>query len=230
MFASTVCSSICRFVFCLRANVLILVVSAYFDDTLEGLEGTIQDSKSTLRALETLQSIIYCVPLRTGSDYKCDEPEYKAIQSQAYRALEAFSTFLSTPPCAFKLMSVHDYSICRVLCALRAHGERAGLMSAELRRAIVGYHNAYWRAHDIYPWWEVLGKEWVQKLKRELDNLGQVRMRRPCPSTCSLTSVHLEHSCRCRIYIWGNYGPADHRPPRLQRAATLSVSPPHLSK
>ncbi len=192
-----------RFVDRLRANARILVVSACIGDALKGFEGIIEDA-SIKRALFALRCIIYCVPSKTGSDYKCDDPEYKAIQSQAARALEAFSNFLSTSPssagrCTFEIDDVLD--------ALRKHGEGAGLMSVELRRAIV----RYWDSADEYIRLYLRdNKEWIQTLRGES---GQVRTRRLCPSTCALTSVHLEHRCRCCIYIWWNRGPAYRRRP-----------------
>ncbi|RDX49688.1 hypothetical protein OH76DRAFT_506740 [Lentinus brumalis] len=145
------------------------IVSVYIGDALKGLEGTIIDYASIERALIALPNIIYYIPSRTGSDYKCDDPEYKAIQSQAARALEAFSIFLPASPssakeCAFE---VHN-----VLNALREHGERAGLMSVELRRAIVRYWDS---ANEEIPWYlrKKEQPEWIQTLRREMDDSGQ---------------------------------------------------------
>ncbi len=183
-----------------------IVVSVYIDDTLKGLEGTIIEDASFERALKALQCIIYCVPSRTGSDYRLDDPEYKVIKSQAARALESFSNFLSISPSLAK----EDMLMYIVLYALREHGEWAGLMSVELRQAIVRYWNSLGEQIPIY-WFSHYA--WIQTLRGEMDDSGQVRMRRPCPSTHPLTSVFLEHRCRCCIYIWWNRGPADHRRP-----------------
>ncbi len=173
-----------RFVDCLRANARILAISTYIGDILKGLEGTIIEDAKVERALIALPIIIYCIPSRTGSDYKCDDPEYKAIQSQAARALEAFSIFLPASPSSAKQCA---FEVHNVLNALREHGERAGLMSVELRRAIVRYWDS--RNEEI-PWYlrKKEEPEWIQTLRREMDDSGQVRMRRLCPSTRSLTS------------------------------------------
>ncbi|TFK84739.1 hypothetical protein K466DRAFT_567041 [Polyporus arcularius HHB13444] len=160
-----------RFVDRLRADARILVVSVYIGDALKGLEGTIIEYASIERALTALRHIIPCVPSKTGLDYKCDDPEYKAIQSQAARALEVFSKFLSTSPssagpCAFEMKNVLD--------ALRHHGERAGLMSAELRQAIVRYWDS---ADEPIPWYvRERFEEWIQTLRRDMDDSGQVHV------------------------------------------------------
>ncbi len=163
----------CRFVVRLRADAPI-AVSAYVDDISTGLEGTTIEDWMTLRALNILRSIIYCVPSRTGLDYKCDDVEYKRLKSQIVRALEAFSGFLSTSP----RLEEHVFWIHEVLDALRQHGERADLMSAKLRQAIVRYRDAYEPPEHMRD-----NDQWIQKLKGELDNSGQVRMRRTCPCT-----------------------------------------------
>ncbi len=160
-----------RFVDRLRANTCILVVSVYIGDALKGLEGTIIKYASIERALIALQSIISCIPSRTGSDYKCDDPKYRAIQSQAARPLEAFSNFLSTSP---SLAEEYVGGIYNVLDALCEHGERAGLMSTKLRQAIVRYRDAYQSAHEQLPWFWHEDEEWIQTLRRETDDSGQV--------------------------------------------------------
>ncbi|TFK78218.1 hypothetical protein K466DRAFT_657176 [Polyporus arcularius HHB13444] len=156
-----------RFVDRLRANACIPVVeSVYIGDVLKGLEGAIIEDKIE-RALFSLRCIIYCVPSRTGSDYKPDDPEYKAMQSHAACALEALFNLLSTSPssarrCAFE---IHN-----VLVALRMHGERAGLMSVELRQAIVRYWDS---ADEEIRWYLCDHEEWIQTLRREMDDSGQ---------------------------------------------------------
>lgn len=149
----------------------------------------VTNSESVGRFSYALVCIIGCIPPLGSPDCKSDDPLYTAVRERAVHSLRTFSECLSTESA---LNHWHHWCMDRVFNRLRKHGERAGLMFAELKAAIVRYHAAYRHAHQSFPWWWDENKAWVRKLERELENSEQVRMHvskllmRNVPDLCSV--------------------------------------------
>ena len=126
-------------------------------------ESTHTELAKTKKALNAIACIICCVPAPGFPDYKPDDPEYKALRAQAFSTLEAFSQFLSTPA-AIKLVSEVD----DVFNVLRWRGEKAGLLSPALIRAMSRYLDAYKKAHGKLPGYLEDKEEWISTLYRNL--------------------------------------------------------------
>ena len=135
-----------------------------------GWESTRTDVSNTRKALNAIRVIILCVPAPGSPDYKPDDPEYKALRDQASRTLEAFSQFLSTSSAIELVSEVDD-----VFWVLRKHGEKAGLLSPLLIRAMSDYLDEYEKAHGELPWY-FRGEEWIETLYSNLkpEDSGQV--------------------------------------------------------
>lgn len=132
---------------------------------------SLTDYDNIKRFCHALRCIIRCIPPPGSLDCKPDDPVYKAARERADHALRTFSDFLSTSePAEYPLQ------IDRVLGGLREHGERAGLVSPALLQAIVRYRDAYCSKYQRDAWFCTEEEEWMQKLKRELENSAQVRI------------------------------------------------------
>ena len=155
------------------------VISIYAQNIPPGLEITQTDVSKTKKALDAIHRMILYVPPLGSPDYKPDDPEYKALRAQASSTLEAFSQFLSTSA-AIELGSEVD----DVFDVLRQHGEKAGLLSPPLIRAMSGYLDEYKKAHLKLHWSMEWREEWIRTLYRNLkpDDSGQVR---PFDSACN---------------------------------------------
>ena len=134
-------------------------------------ESTHTELTKTKKALNAIACIICCVPAPGFPDYKPDDPEYKALRAQASSTLEEFSQFLSTPA-AIELVSEVD-GVFAVLCW---HGEKAGLLSPPLIRAMSGYLDEYKEARGELHWSLTWREKWIRTLYRNLkpDDSGQV--------------------------------------------------------
>ncbi|TFK83611.1 hypothetical protein K466DRAFT_602702 [Polyporus arcularius HHB13444] len=115
-------------------------VTSTLDQALEGLDGTATEDSATMRALRSVRCIVQCVPPPGAPDYKHDSPEFEVVRSQAVRALEAFSRFLSTPRALVEDFADPIDDVIKY--ALRFHGEQAGQRSSELQEAIDRYSTA----------------------------------------------------------------------------------------
>ena len=137
-----------------------------------GWESTQTEIRKTEKALNALSCIIFCVPALGSSDHKPDDPEYQALRAQASSTLDAFSQFLSTPAAIELVSEVDD-----VFRVLRRHGEKAGLLSPPLIRAMSGYLDEYKKVQGELPWYLELNEGWIRTLyRRDLkpDDSGQV--------------------------------------------------------
>ena len=109
-----------------------------------------------------IEWIARCMPSPGSPDYKPDDPEYEALRAQASSTLDAFSQFLSTSAAIELVNRVDD-----VFYVLHKHGEKAGLLSPPLIRAMSSYLDACKKAHGELPWY--LGnEEWIRTLYRNL--------------------------------------------------------------
>ena len=146
------------------------VISIFAHDVPPKWESTHTELTKTNQALNAIRCIIPWVPAPGSPDYKPDDPEYKAVRAKAFSTLEAFSQFLSTSA-AIELVS----EVCRVFYVLREHGEKAGLLSPLLIRAMSGYLDEYKKAHGELPWY-FRGEEWIETLYSNLkpEDSGQV--------------------------------------------------------
>ena len=113
--------------------------------------------------LEAIERMVPCMPSPGSPDYKPDDPEHQALRAQASSTLETFTQFLSTPA-AIKLVSEVD----DVFDVLRDHGEKAGLLSPPLIRAMSRYLDAYKKAHGKLPGYLEDKEEWISTLYRNL--------------------------------------------------------------
>ena len=136
-----------------------------------GWESTQTDVIQAIQGLSAIQCMIYCVPAPGSPDYKPDDPEYQALQAQASNTLEPFSQFLSTHA-AIELYG----HVSGVFYALHEHGEKAGLLSPPLIRAMSGYLDEYKKARLWLPDYLEWRGEWIRTLYRNLkpDDSGQV--------------------------------------------------------
>ena len=117
------------------------------------------------KAPYAIEPMIRCMPSPGSPDYKPDDPEYKALRAQASSTLEAFSQFLSTSAAIELVSEVDD-----VFRVLREHGEKAGLLSSPLIRAMSVYLDACKNAlsEDEFRWWMESYEEWIRTLYRNL--------------------------------------------------------------
>ena len=147
------------------------VLSVFAQNVPPGWESTQTDVIQAIHGLSAIQCIIYCVPVPGSPDYKPDDPEYKALRAQASSTLEAFSQFLSTSAAIELVSEVDD-----VFRVLRYHGEKAGLLSPPLIRAMSGYLDEYEKAHGKLRVYLEDKEEWIRTLYRNLkpDDSGQV--------------------------------------------------------
>ena len=137
-----------------------------------GWENALTELRKTEKTLNVIQCIICYVAAPGSPDYKPDDPEYKALRAQASSTLEAFSQFLSTSD-AIELVS----EVGSVFNVLRWHGEKAGLLSPPLIRAMSGYLDEYEKARGKLPWYMEWNERWIRTLYRNLkpDESEQVR-------------------------------------------------------
>ena len=103
------------------------------------------------------------MPAPGSPDYKPDDPEYKALRAQASSALEAFSQFLPKSAAIGLVSEVDD-----VFYVLHEHGEKAGLLSPPLIRAMSGYLDEYKKARGQLPWYLERSERWIRRLYRNL--------------------------------------------------------------
>ena len=136
------------------------------------LGSTQTDLSVTKKSLDAICWMVYCMPAPGSPDYKPNDPEYQALRAQASSTLKEFSQFLSTPA-AIGL----DWGVHFVLDVLREHGEKDGLLSPPLIRAMSGYLDAYKKARGELPWYLRDKEEWIRPLYHNLkpDDSGQVR-------------------------------------------------------
>ena len=155
------------------------VISVWMRNVCLGLGSTWTDLSANKEALDVIHSMVRSMPAPGSLDYKPDDPEYKALRAQVSRILEAFSQFLSTPA-AIGLISEVD----EVFYELRDHdhGEKSGLLSPPLIRAMSGYLDAYKKARGWLHWRLEDQEEWITTLYRNLkpDDSGQVRLLSFC--------------------------------------------------
>ena len=111
------------------------------------------------------------MPSPESPDYKPDDPQYQALRAQASSTLEAFSQFLPTSTAIELVSKVDD-----VFRVLRRHGEKAGLLSPPLIRAMSGYLDEYKNAQGKLPEYLEDKEEWIGTLYRNLkpDDFEQV--------------------------------------------------------
>ena len=130
-----------------------------------GSGSTQTDLSTTKEALHAIGCMIRCMPSRGSPDYKPDDPEYKALRAQASSTLDAFSQFLSTPA-AIKLVS----EVNAVFNVLRWCGEKAGLLSPPLIRAMSGYLDKCKKElREVrFRRWMGYHEEWITTLYRNL--------------------------------------------------------------
>ena len=103
------------------------------------------------------------MPAVTSLDCKPDGPECAALRARITSTLEEFSQFLSTPAAIELVSEVDD-----VLDVLREHGEKAGLLSPSLIRAMYRYLDAYKKAHGDLRWYLKQKEHWIWVLRRNL--------------------------------------------------------------
>ena len=122
--------------------------------------------------IEAVECMVPCMPSPESPDYKPDDPEYQALRAQASSTLEAFLQFLSTSLAIELVNEVND-----VFYALHEHGEKAGLLSPPLIRAMSDYLDAYKKACGALPDYLKWNEEWIGTLYHNLkpDDSGQVR-------------------------------------------------------
>ena len=149
-----------------------------------GWENAQTELTKTIKALDAIPCIICFVPAPGSLDYKPDDPEYKALRAQASSTLEAFSQFLSTAT-PIELVSEVD----NVFYVLRKHGEKAGLLSPPLIRAMSGYLDEYKKADGELPWYLRDKEAWIRPLYHNLkpDDSEQVRSLPFFPYESALT-------------------------------------------
>ena len=119
-----------------------------------------------------IESMIRCMPSLGSPDYKPDDQEYEALRAQASGTLGIlFSQFLPTTTAIELVSEVDD-----VFRVLRRHGEKAGLLSPLLIRAMSRYLDEYKKARLRLPWYLKPKEEWIRRLYRnlKLDDSGQV--------------------------------------------------------
>ena len=135
------------------------------------LGSTQTELSANKEGLEAIDQMVYCMPAPGSPDHKPDDPEYKALRAQASSTLEAFSQFLSTAT-PIELVSEVD----NVFYVLRKHGEKAGLLSPPLIRAMSRYLDAYKKEQGELPYYMEDKEEWIRTLYHNLqpDDSGQV--------------------------------------------------------
>ena len=151
-----------------------------------------QTERANKEALNAIEWMIKCMPSPGSPDYKPDDPEYQALRAQASSTLEPFSQLLSTHA-AIKLYG----DVSRVFYALRDHGEKAGLLSPLLIRAMSGYLDEYKKEQGELPWYLRDKEEWIRTLYRNLtpDDSKQV---------CSLSFLSYESALTSNFTLTQN--------------------------
>ena len=126
--------------------------------------GSIQtELKADKEAVYAIEWMARCMPSPGSPDYKPDDPEYKALRAHASTTLEAFSQFLSTATAIELANEVDD-----VFDILRDHGEKAGLLSPPLIRAMSRYLDAYKKERGELPLILEDKEEWIRTLYHNL--------------------------------------------------------------
>ena len=138
-------------------------MSVCAENVTPGWESTQTEIGKTKKALEAIPCIICCVPAPESPDHKPEDPEYQALRDQASSTLEAFSQFLSTPA-AIELA----WKVQQVFLVLGDHGEKAGLLSPLLIRAMSDYLDAYKKARGELPEYLERRERWIRTLYRNL--------------------------------------------------------------
>ena len=135
-------------------------------------------------APDAIEWIARCMPSPGSPDYKPDDPEYKALRAQASSTLEAFSQFLPKSVAIGLVSEVDD-----VFYVLHEHGEKAGLLSPPLIRAMSGYLDAYKKERRWLPSYLRDKEEWIRPLYHNLkpDDSEQVRSLPFFPYESALT-------------------------------------------
>ena len=149
-----------------------------------GWESTQTDVSKTIPALNAIQCIILCVPAPGSPDHKPDDPEYQALRAQAFSTLEAFLQFLLTTTAIGLHSEVDD-----VFLVLRYHGEKAGLLSPPLIRAMSRYLDAYKKEQGKLQRYIEWNERWIRRLYRNLkpDDSEQVCLLPFFPYESALT-------------------------------------------
>ena len=160
------------------------VMSVWTQKARLQLGSTQTELSANKEGLEAIERMVACMPSRRSPDYKPDDPEYKALRAQASSTLEAFSQFLFRSA-AIKLAS----EVNNVFNVLRWYGEKAGLLSPPLIRAMSGYLDEYKNAQGKLPGWLEWREEWIRTLYRNLkpDDSEQVRSLPFFPYESALT-------------------------------------------
>ena len=139
------------------------VISLCAQDVPPEWESTRTELTKTKKALNVIPCIICCVPAPESPDHKPDDPEYKALRDQASSTLEAFSQFLPTATAIKLAWQVNN--VFHVLCD---RGEKAGLLSPPLIRAMSGYLDEYKKVQGEIPWYLKRNERWIRRLYRNL--------------------------------------------------------------
>ena len=160
----------------IRTTILTLsftVAATHIDNIVPGSAFT-SYGPGTYRACRHLSHLISLFPSPGSPDDRPDDPDYQVLRSRIVSVLDTFVWVLST-------QRALDPKFARgalfwVLFDLRDHGQRLGLMSQQLKRAIVGYWDAYAakvqrRPDDPHPL-----DQWIQMLRCDLDIHKQVCM------------------------------------------------------
>ena len=161
-------------------------MSVWTQKALSKLGSTQIELSANKEALNAICWMVLSMPSPESPDYKPDDPEYKALRAQASSTLEAFSQFLSTAT-PIELVSEVD----NVFYVLRKHGEKAGLLSPPLIRAMSRYLDAYKKARGKLPWYMEWNERWIRRLYRNLkpDDSEQVCFLPSCSYRFGLTSI-----------------------------------------
>ena len=146
-------------------------MSVWTQKALLKLGSTQIELSANKEALNAIWWMVRSMPSPESPDHKPEDPEYQALQAQASSTLDVFSQFLFTATAIELVSKVDD-----VFDALRDHGEKAGLLSPRLIRAMSGYLDAYKKARGELPWYLERKEEWIRTLYRNLkpDNSEQV--------------------------------------------------------
>ena len=139
------------------------VMSVWTREVRLGLGSTQTELSTNTEGLEAIERMVRFIPSPGSPDYKPDDPEYQALRDQASSTLEAFSQFLSTPA-AIELA----WKVQQVFLVLGDHGEKAGLLSPPLIRAMSGYLDAYKKEHRWLPSYLRDKEEWIRPLYHNL--------------------------------------------------------------
>ena len=139
------------------------VMSVWARDIRPVWESRTNETSQTKEALNAIKWVFRCMPAPGSPDFKPDDPEYKALRAQASSTLEAFLQFLSTSLAIELVNEVND-----VFYALHEHGEKAGLLSPPLIRAMSGYLDAYKKERGQLPRYLKRNERGIRRLYRNL--------------------------------------------------------------